>query len=105
MRRLLAAALCALCLSACDNLAYDYGASGRDADGGADGGTDGGLLPDGGHRFGGHPGGQRDLSCAPGFDSCGGAICGADLSTDPEHCGACDQGCGAGRCVKGACAP
>ena len=102
MRRALAAALAALCLSSCDNLAYDYGASGRDADGGP---SDGGLLPDGGRADGGHLIQRGDLACQPGFATCAADDCGTDLTSDAHHCGACGQGCGTGRCEGGVCRP
>jgi hypothetical protein len=42
-------------------------------------------------------------SCADGLELCGGRC--ADLDTDSEHCGACDDGCSPGEsCVGGDCA-
>ena len=47
--------------------------------------------------------GDPILLCEEGQQACGGAC--ADTSTDPRHCGACDNACGAGMvCSDGACA-
>jgi hypothetical protein len=47
-------------------------------------------------------GGMMPLECAPGLDLCGSQC--VDLSTDGQHCGACDKHCDAKKiCVSGRC--
>ncbi len=49
--------------------------------------------------------GSCEIICLEGFTACPGDpvdVC-ADLSSDPEHCGACGNVCANGTCVDGAC--
>ena len=100
MRRALGFGLCAgaalaFTLGACDNLAYDYGASGRDADAGP--------QPDGGQPDGGQPDGGPN-TCPLGFASCSTAnSCETNLGNDAQSCGTCGNKCYAAKCVQGAC--
>ncbi len=54
---------------------------------------------------GGHPSdGSPDTSgCGAAQTACSGAC--VDLSSDPNHCGACGHGCCGGSCKSGVCAP
>ena len=46
--------------------------------------------------------GDTDAGCRPGFSSCAG-LC-VDRTTDPDHCGACDNRCASGEvCNESAC--
>ncbi len=50
------------------------------------------------------PGSQANCVCGIGQIKCG-TTC-RNVGTDPNHCGACDQSCGAGGfCIGGTCAP
>ena len=53
----------------------------------------------------GSDGGQGGSGASGGAGGSGGAGCPEDLTSDPEHCGACDHSCLGGACENGQCQP
>lgn len=70
------------------------------------GGGAGGVSGQGGGGVGGAGGGGGAPGCTEPMADCDGDPsngCEVDTSTDPLHCGGCDQPCGVGSCVASTC--
>jgi len=92
---------CSLIVPGPDDFTYTDGDDAGRRDGGADAGADAGV-DGGGDDAGLDAGEDAGASCAATETVCGGAC--TDTDTDPAHCGACDNACGAGwECRAGSC--
>jgi hypothetical protein len=108
----LAAGTLSVLLTACPPLGHDYevvassggaGASGSSGAGGKSGAGGAGATAGAGAVAG--SGGQATCEPASCAHTCCGTVC-ADLSSSPQHCGACDSPCPLGRsCNFGKCGP